>query len=234
MHNTYLELLAYYGVGSAHPGGFALTRKIMETLEIDTTSKVVDLGCGTGETLAYIVRNYTCQVTGVDINKHMLSQAEQRLKHENLQAELVHADISQLPFPSNTFDSAISESVIIFTDINKTLEECSRVLKENGTFIAVEMSALYPLSMKELTEIKSVYGIEKVPAFDEWVRMLEQAGFTDIIHYRIGAAPTMKFTSSKMIYDFMPHINIMQRYGRRLGYEVFKCRCIKGNIEYKD
>ena len=30
MSNDYLDLLAYFGIGGAHPGGFALTKSILE------------------------------------------------------------------------------------------------------------------------------------------------------------------------------------------------------------
>ena len=30
--NTYIDFLAYYGIGSAHPGGFTLTKQLLAQL----------------------------------------------------------------------------------------------------------------------------------------------------------------------------------------------------------
>ena len=33
--NTYIDFLAYYGIGSAHPGGFTLTKQLLAQLPLD-------------------------------------------------------------------------------------------------------------------------------------------------------------------------------------------------------
>lgn len=224
MRSTYLDLLAKYGVSGAHPGGFTLTKKILDSLTINPDTKLLDLGCGTGQTLAYIAGTYPCKLVGVDINSQMLFKATQRFKMENLYINLVQADVMELPFPSNTFDIALSESVTVFTTINKTLKEYARVLKTGGILLAIEMTAVYPLTAEELSEIKSVYGIEQIPTSNEWESMLRQVGFTDIRAYEVQMKPTLKFTSLKMIYDFSPHMNLMNRYSRKLAYMVYHCK----------
>ncbi|WP_019415279.1 hypothetical protein [Paenisporosarcina sp. TG20] len=43
MLNEYLYFLAYFGIGGAHPGGFALTRSRLED-EIIQPESVLDIG----------------------------------------------------------------------------------------------------------------------------------------------------------------------------------------------
>ena len=49
MSNDYLDLLAYFGIGGAHPGGFNLTQSILEAENIQPTEAVLDVGCGRGK-----------------------------------------------------------------------------------------------------------------------------------------------------------------------------------------
>lgn len=222
MRSTYIDLLAKYGISGAHPGGLPLTKSLLDCLHINNNTKLLDLGCGTGDTLAYIAKKYTCEAVGVDINNQMLFKAAQRFKTENLDIDLFHADVMQLPFPSNTYDIALSESVTIFTDINKALKEYARILKDDGTLVAIEMTAEFPLSARELYEIQSVYGVKQVPYPEDWEWMLRQAGFAGIESHTVKMVPTLKFSSLKMLHDFSPHLSIMSRYGRKLGYRVYK------------
>ena len=37
LSNDYLDLLAYFGIGGAHPGGFALTKSILDAENIQQT-----------------------------------------------------------------------------------------------------------------------------------------------------------------------------------------------------
>ncbi len=47
--NTYIDFLAYYGIGSAHPGGFTLTKQLLAQLPLRQGADVLEIGCGTGK-----------------------------------------------------------------------------------------------------------------------------------------------------------------------------------------
>lgn len=78
--SIYLEVLAELEVGGAHPGGLRLSKKILETLDIDEETKILDVGCGTGQTMAYIAERYGCKVTGIDVQEKMVEKANHRFK----------------------------------------------------------------------------------------------------------------------------------------------------------
>ncbi|WP_256241661.1 class I SAM-dependent methyltransferase [Bacillus sp. V3B] len=80
MEYTYLDCLALLRVGGAHPGGLQLTKHILSREKIDETTKILDVGCGTGQTSAYIAEQYRCYVTSLDCNKIMLDKANQRFQ----------------------------------------------------------------------------------------------------------------------------------------------------------
>src|SRR6478752_4914134 len=149
MNYTYLDCLAVFGVGGAHPGGLQLTKEILSREKIDETKSILDAGCGTGQTSAYIAEQYQCNVTSLDCNKIMLDKARQRFSSLHLPIDVKQGSTENLPFDEGLFDMVLSESVISFTDVSLTIPEFKRVLKPNGVLLAIEMVLEQPLSEKE-------------------------------------------------------------------------------------
>jgi len=96
------------------------------------TKKVLDLGCGSGRN--FIKTNAT--IYAVDFSREMLKFAKQKADKLKINAKLVHAKSTKLPFKDNFFDSAIA--VAVFHCIRwkymrkKAIREFYRVLKPQG------------------------------------------------------------------------------------------------------
>lgn len=181
MNNNYLDLLAYFGIGGAHPGGFSLTKHLLNDVVLNEHSLVLDAGCGTGQTAAFLSETYGCSVTAIDLHPLMIKKAKERFKKQNLPISLVQGDIQNLPFSDHTFDFLLAESVISFTDVSQTLSELARVLKKNGCMIIVEMTAKKPLSPSVQKKVHSLYGIKQVLTEEAWKLELQKAGFSHIM-----------------------------------------------------
>jgi SAM-dependent methyltransferase len=221
---NYLDLLAKCNAGGSHPGGFYLTRKILSGETINGSTVLLDVGCGTGQTSSFIAKNYSCTVIAVDNNEKMLEKAALRFKHDNATVNLMSADGMQLPLPASSVDIVLSESVTIFTIIPDALKEYARILKPGGTLICVEITADAPLSAEELREMQSVYGIEQVPAQDEWLGMLEQAGFSDIDITRGKMSSSCSCPKLSLAMAFSVNLHLMRRCYKKIGYRVFRCQ----------
>ncbi|MBI4301565.1 MAG: class I SAM-dependent methyltransferase [Chloroflexi bacterium] len=90
--------------------------------------RVLDAGCGTGGTTAYLQRYG--KVTGVDISPEAV-----RLCHTRGQFPVVQGSLIPLPFANDTFDLVVSFDVIYHRAIGddvEALREMKRVLKESG------------------------------------------------------------------------------------------------------
>ncbi|MCK9606015.1 MAG: methyltransferase domain-containing protein [Methylomonas sp.] len=85
-------------------------------------------------------------IIGVDYAESMLNGAKQRFsKHPEI--ELNHADVANLPYPDDFFDSAnIANAVHCFPDLNSGLIEVLRTLKPGGRLAANVL--LYPRGSK--------------------------------------------------------------------------------------
>ena len=71
---------------------------------------VLDIGCGTGQHLMYILEQYpSIRAVGVDYTQEMIEIAAQKVAHK---VTLIHADIRELAFPANHFDCTICYCIL--------------------------------------------------------------------------------------------------------------------------
>ncbi len=100
------------------------TAKIILNLSKNLKGKGIDLGCGTG-----FLFNENKDIVGTDISFEMVK------KYREKNPFAVVGDIENLPFKSNSFNFAISNFSLHWTDFEKTILEVRRVLKSNSYFV---------------------------------------------------------------------------------------------------
>lgn len=235
---SYLDFLAELGVSSAHPGGFILTKAILDREVISQDSVVLDVGCGTGRTSVYIAETYNCKVTALDAHPIMLQKAKERFKKSTKHIELIDGNVESLPFDDNTFDIVIAESVTAFTNIPVSLKEYQRVLKNNGLLIEVEMTSEEKLSSESEKEIKSLYDVTQVLTEENWLAAIKSAGFSEISSYRgvdldeETAKPEANLDAASFLFSksiniesfqiWLEHMSLMKKYQDVLQYRVYR------------
>lgn len=233
---SYLELLATLGIGSAHPGGFALTKQLLAHEKLTNESRLLDIGCGTGKTLEYIQQMYDCELKGVDIHPVMVEKAKQRFQEKELNIPIQQGNVEQLTFEDNTFDFILSESVLFFTSMNRALSECARVLKKTGSLLGIEMMALKPLDVFTSEELTKVYGVNHLPTEKEWMTTLTNNGFSHMDVLKRGNVQEARPDESEAP-DWMPsaiddelfstlqqHQAFLDIHGSSIGYFVFRAK----------
>ncbi|UPG64184.1 class I SAM-dependent methyltransferase [Metabacillus endolithicus] len=75
---NYLQMLSVLGVGGAHPGGLLLTKSIFEKEQFPITSKILDAGCGTGQSSSYLYQ-LGYEVKGLDKDPVMIEHAKKEM-----------------------------------------------------------------------------------------------------------------------------------------------------------
>ena len=119
------------------PGGFKLTEIAASKSALTKDSNGLDIGCGTGASLEYIMKHYGCHVFGVDCSEKAISIAKTRFVNatdsDPNAPHLLTADASALPHPDNSFDLVMMECTLtLFDDPAQALKEATRVLKPEG------------------------------------------------------------------------------------------------------
>lgn len=96
--------------------------------------KLIDLGCGPGQTTKFLFDNGFQNIIGTDLSPEMVKMAT-RLS-PNIQFE--QADLLQLKYPDNSFDAAIAFYAIVHFDydqVKRSFSEIKRVLKNGSEFL---------------------------------------------------------------------------------------------------
>ncbi|MCX6801078.1 MAG: class I SAM-dependent methyltransferase [Candidatus Diapherotrites archaeon] len=105
--------------------------------------RVLELGCGTGKTLKAILARKPKKVVAVDFSEIAIRiAAEKFLKEKNL--SIVHADCTDLPFESKSFDIIFCHHVLgamKLKERKKCVSEMRRILVDNGIVIFEDFSS---------------------------------------------------------------------------------------------
>ncbi len=122
-------------------------------------STVIDVASGTGDIakLCLDKTNNSCEIVCVEPNEKMLSEGKKKLKkYNNLKWILSSAE--NLPFKDNTFDYyVISFGIRNVTNLDKSLNEAYRVLKNGGRFYCLEFSKVDNEILKNIYKIYSKF-----------------------------------------------------------------------------
>ena len=106
------------------------------------SNKIIDVASGTGDIarLCSDSTNNCCEISCVEPNEKMLFEGKKKLKNLN-NLKWVLSPAENLPFENDTFDYyIISFGIRNVTDIDKSLNEAYRVLKNGGRFFCLEFS----------------------------------------------------------------------------------------------
>ncbi|HWO98911.1 MAG TPA: methyltransferase domain-containing protein [Bacillus sp. (in: firmicutes)] len=232
----YIDMLALLGVGGAHPGGLHLTKELFAQENITNATAVLDIGCGTGQTAAYLCWEYECKVTACDLNEMMIQKANKRFARMDLPVKAHVEDAERLSFNDETFDIVIFESVAAFTNLSRSLKECCRVLKKGGVALAIEMVKEPQLSELDEQLLADFYRFQSILTESDWMEQWEQAGFSAVTSSReytieqddqavdFGTEFDLSARIPINVYDLLDeHERLTEKFQSLLGFRVFRC-----------
>jgi len=118
-----------------HPGGEALSRRLLALCAFPAGARVLDAGCGPGVTLGLLGEG-GLDAVGVDRDEKMLGKA-------CLCGQAIRGDLEALPFGDESFDGAVCECVLSQQDrLSGVLGDIARILKPGGVLGVTDLYAL--------------------------------------------------------------------------------------------
>ncbi|MGB8648473.1 MAG: methyltransferase domain-containing protein [Anaerolineae bacterium] len=144
------------------------------------TSRLLDVGCGTGRFAISIARNLECTVIGIDPSLPMLTMA---VRKNMLRTYWFLARAEALPCASESFDACLVSQVMHhLQDKHRALQEIYRTLQTGGR---IGIRASSHAQLKRFLDYRFfpsalTIDLERMPDVPAISALLEASGFTEI------------------------------------------------------
>lgn len=148
---------------------------------LNPSSRLLEVGCGSGGPALFLARTIGLTVTGIDTNEAGIAAAAEAAKKDGMagRASFLRIDAgSRLPFADGAFDAVYSIDVFNhIPDRPALLRELHRVLRPGGTLLYTDPVVVTgPVSSEELADRSAIGFFVFVPdGANE--RMLQEAGY---------------------------------------------------------
>jgi len=132
-HTTFSERI--YGKDLCQHGmmDMAQLEKLLEVLNLQENSRVLELGCGNGFITEYISDVTGAHITGVDYSKTAIKNAVERTKNKKEKLSFLCQDIKKMDFSKGVFDVVIVIDTLHFVEnIDEMVKKMKNSLKPNG------------------------------------------------------------------------------------------------------
>jgi SAM-dependent methyltransferase len=153
--------------------------EILEPLDVDSSTTVVDLGCGTGK-LTKLLTTTTALVIGIDPLPTMLDAFD----HKSLGVRVINGTAEAIPLRSRTAGVVVCASAFHWFDHDRAIPEIHRVLEPDGRLVIIwnrrdELSG-WPAEFWAITEAHR----GDTPGYktDKWRHALEASPLFGPIH----------------------------------------------------
>lgn len=148
-------------------------KRAISLLNLNSNDKILMVGIGTGEDLAYIP--FECDVTGIDISDAMLDKAKEKVKNRHV--NLLNMNAEKLEFEDEKFDFVILNLVLsVVEDPRITMCEALRVIKDEGVILIfdkfIKNSTKVSIFRKLLNKVTSFIGTDINRCFEDFTNGL--------------------------------------------------------------
>lgn len=164
-----------------------MNKQVTKRLNIGKTkNRLIDLGCGMGATMRYVLKNYKNVIAyGVTLSDFQVKKGNELLKGKN--GIILKENYNNTSFQSNSFDSAVAIESFCHSGHNyNSLKEMHRLLKPGGRFVMADAflkkdkAQLCKGGKYAYNKLCNHWSLEKLETHHFIKQSLENIGFTDI------------------------------------------------------
>ncbi len=183
---------------------------------------IIDVATGTGDLALAAMKLNPSKISGIDISHKMLGIGKEKVMRKGFSEKinLIPGDSENIPFNDNIFDVAmVAFGVRNFSDPLKGLSEMKRVVRKGGMIMVLEFSKpsgfpfkplynfyfrnILPLFGRLFSKDKNAYSylpdsVMKFPDNEEFLTLLDQAGFSDTHQEKLTGGVASIYTGIKL------------------------------------
>lgn len=143
------------------PGNEQTTLKALSFINdnFDETSRIIDIGCGTGMQTITLAQNINGNIEAIDLFPRFIEMLNKRLEQMNLQnrCKAIVGDMTKLQIQEESADLIWSEGAIYNIGFKKGLHKWRRFLKRGGYIAVSEAIWFTEQRPKEVEDFWKVY-----------------------------------------------------------------------------
>lgn len=197
------------------PGGLELTRRGLELCAFKAGGKVLDIGCGPGESLG-LMREMDLEACGLDISEKLLAEAA-------LRGPVILGNAENIPLKDEALDGASMECVLsLVEDKTLALREIWRLLRPGGRLFLSDL-----FLRKDADQDKNATGcLAGAETLAKLRGLLRNAGF-NVLH-EIDESKRLVELAANMIFKY----GSPEEFFRQWGLGECPCRESRKNLGY--
>lgn len=218
---------------------------LLELAEIDSSSRVLDAGCGVGGAAVFISEQSRARVTGITLSQKQLNSANALVKEKGLgdQVDFKLMDYTQTAFPDESFDVIWAcESICHCPEPRAFMREAYRLLKKGGRVIVCDFFKTSENQEDNNDWLKKwcdTWAVSQLVTAKDFEEGLEESGFanTQVLDYtskihksakRMYYASLLGALPSELYNTMHPNVSKFARNHYKCGFYQYKA--LKANL----
>ena len=171
-----------FGSGFVSPGGLETTSEFIDKLNLKTNDRVLDVGCGVGGAIFYMVEKYGVSAVGIDLSTNMVHTAlERAMEKPMLDIEFEICDAGAKQFEPASFDVIFSRDTLLHVEDKMSLfANFFKWLKPGGQVLITDYCCGEAKPSKEFQDYVAGRGYHLLSPI-KYGNVLEATGFENVV-----------------------------------------------------
>ncbi len=150
---------------------------------LDSKTRVLDIGSGYGGSARYLVKKYGCQVGCLNLSETQNTRNRELNQKEgiSLAINVIDGSFEDIPLPDGSVDLVWSQDAILHSgDRKKVFEEVSRVLAKGGQFIFTDPMQSAKCPKNVLQPILDRIHLDSLGSIEHYQKMAKDFGLKEL------------------------------------------------------